>query len=902
MWFVSSLTLLLSLLITQEVSAQWIDPYRRVTDPRAIAELKCDDCQPLKFRGRFRLPPEKDEFDQHILAQDSGAGIITHFWATADLVDSLTDLRVYIDGKLIIKSTFRDFFLKPTGMLRPPLDTALAGGWVSDVQMPYRTGFKITYSSPSYNVYYAIKWRSIDDPSKVKSFALFPSASDASYQVAAERRLLSEDSPWDPGSQETVLANVSLPQSARLTIADIKGPGMVQELECDPVIEDPWRFHNLYLRIYFDNNPHAAVDVPLYDFFLSATKYKKIGALSIKVRKDSSMVCYFPMPFASACRIELENRDTALAELSARVAYSQESIDRQKVGYFHAVFNESKPTRLGIYHPVVHVRGRGKFVGLSHHIPHLFFAVDLEGDPIFTVDSNPAHFVRYTGGEDYYNGGWWFLGVLYSRPFAGFHTWFDAFYRFHHLDAMDFNESFDFDMQHGVNNDVHEHYRTVGYYYKQWTPFWTSRDTVRTHEPLVIQGTGYAPSESIVISIGEFTVDSTVASATGEFQRRIYLPGRIAAGKYHVRVNSDEKPEWLYVISAPEVRAIADHLIPTLRERDTLIVTGTGFQPGEQVEIFLDSISLGHTFVTGSDHRFTGVVRMPYLPDRDYNLVAIGPLSGEAIARYPVRLTRTHNFEFEQMLPAANKTSENARRDNVSFFYHDKWSQQSFVYFEAAGRDSFITFAVDVPRTDTFNVFMFATQGRKFGDYEYSIDGKKLGEFSGFRSSNWYDPWRSDTLHCGSLFLEEGIHLVTFKCLGKSDSAEQAWLGADNIILKPTNQLPPAPGTWTGSVRVEHRFGDRQLVVYPNPASMTINVSWLLSEQDADIMHETAFLNIFDIAGKVLASKTIAPQSFLDSPIELDISTLASGSYFISLSLTGSTRTVVLTSPLKISR
>ncbi len=892
----------LLLILGLPAQAQLINPYERVTNPRAVLDLVGEDTEPLRHRTQFGLWGDKDENGHYILAQDSGAGIITHIWATAGVVDSGNNIRVYIDGQPFISSTFRDFFVRARGAFRPPLDTALAGGWVNDVQMPFRKSFKITYESYDGNVYYAISWRPVKDANKLKNFQLFPNASDAQQQIDAEKRMLAEDSPWDRSKQDSIKSLIAVGPSTSFTIAEINGPAMIQELEFEPTIKDPWRYHNVILRIYYDGSPFPAISAPLFDFFLSATAYKDIKALAVKVKANGAMVSYLPMPFSRSCRIELVNGDTAIADLAVRVAYSVEPINRYTQGYLHASFSESKPTRMGIYHPVLHVRGRGKLIGLSHHMPRLGFPVALEGDPILTIDSSKPNFIRYTGGEDYYNGGWWFVGTTYTRPFAGFTNWFDAFYRFHHLDAMDFKESFDFDMQHGVANDVHDHYRTVAYYYKRWTSFWVSRDTIRHGEVFRIAGNGYAANEKVVISMDGITIDSSLASVSGEFSRTIIMPGRVKPGKYHMTVNDEEKPEWSYVLHVPAIRTIADHLIPVLRERDTLLVTGTGFRIGEKIKLFLDSIPLQGEFVTGSDFRFSGVVRMPYLPDREYHVVAIGENSGQVVAPYPVRMTRVQSFEFEKLMPPVEKTSDYARKDYVSFFYHDKWSDQAFVYFEANGVDSFVTFAFDVIRTDTFNVFMFATLGKKFGDYDYFVDGIHRGSFKGFKSHPHYDPWRSDTLPIGVLYLEEGIHTITFRCLGKQDSAEKAWLGADNLVLVPVHPLPIVPGTWTQSIAETRNASSGSLRIFPNPSTGRISLASSLTEHDSDVLQQPGILTIVDASGRVVSMQYLAVNELAWSPIALDLTGLSNGRYLVSLQLTGLKRSLTLSTNLNLQR
>src|SRR5258705_13011510 len=68
-----------------------INLYSRMTDPRALARLDGPDSEPLRYVNRFGYPTERDSSDNNfILAQDSGAGVITHFWSTGTAADSTT--------------------------------------------------------------------------------------------------------------------------------------------------------------------------------------------------------------------------------------------------------------------------------------------------------------------------------------------------------------------------------------------------------------------------------------------------------------------------------------------------------------------------------------------------------------------------------------------------------------------------------------------------------------------------------------------------------------------------------------------------------------------------------------------------------------------------------------------
>lgn len=886
-WYLSASRVLVLLVILgsalPQAHAQFIDPYLRVTDPRAITKLVGNDVEPLRFHAQHGLPALRDELGYVILAQDSGAGIISHFWSASGLVDSTTDFRIYIDGKLISSSSLLTFFGSSRGTMRPPLDTAYGGGLVSDLQMPYQKSFRVTLKCQDWNFYYAIAWRPISNPQSLKPFSAYPPQIGEFYQKAAERRLRDETSPWARESSERLEWDRVLQPNANDTLLAVRGPGFLKMLRFRLQNWDPRKHDSIWLRVFYDGSPFPSVDVPLFDFFCSSTKVTNVRGFHIRADVDSGFISYIPMPFVTSIRVELVNMGGDTMPYQAEVVYGSEHVDVYGHGYFHASFSESNPTRYGVFHPVLNVKGRGKFIGLYHAIPKCPFPVALEGDPVITVDSNEENFMRYTGGEDYYNGGWWFLGRTFSVPFAGFTHPFESFYRFHILDAIDFKTSFNFKLQHGVDNDVRNRYRTTAYYYKRWTPFWVYRDTIRGGEDWVIEGAGYKPKEKIDIRLEQVLIVSLFAKEDGTFSQRIRVPGHWTPGRYTLSVNGTSRPEPIYVLQTPAIKIVCDFSPTVQREGDSIVVRGNGFIPGDRVTFYLDSIAIAPDKLTIAEYDYSvqATLWLPYLPDHDYHLVARGEYSGEAIAEVPVRMTRTHVLEFENLLPPIAKSEHPARREDVSYYWYSKWSQQSFAVFEATARDSFISFGFDLPRADTFDIKLFASVGKKLGNYEYLIDGDARGSFVGYRELDYGDIKRSDTIDAGVMFLDSGRHVITFRCLGKEDSAQSAWICADNIILKPIHDLPPAPGTW---VKSDVQDGSRSLLltqIYPNPASDVLYIHVGTEGIDPTILPLRANLSIVDPLGRRLYTRSVVITG--NEPLMLDVSKLPVGSYVISV-------------------
>jgi hypothetical protein len=108
------------------VHSQIINPYSRIVDPRGLARLNDGISEPLRYATLHGLPKERDLSDSSfIIAQDTGAGIICHIWMTTDSSQESPYLKIYIDGKLVISSSFSSFFKKRHGSIRPPFDTVM---------------------------------------------------------------------------------------------------------------------------------------------------------------------------------------------------------------------------------------------------------------------------------------------------------------------------------------------------------------------------------------------------------------------------------------------------------------------------------------------------------------------------------------------------------------------------------------------------------------------------------------------------------------------------------------------------------------------------------------------------------------------------------------------------------
>jgi len=883
-----------ALAASSPASCQVINLYSRMTDPRAIARLDAPDTsrtQAIAFHGDARWNIDSADHIPDVV-KDTGSGVITHIWSTNGDPDTTVILWLYVNDTLIITDHYNEFFQKLHGLFRPPLDTFANGANTWDVQIPYHKGFRLAMKASSGNIYFAIEWHHV--PSALLPWIPLRSLSAPTTQAEAENRYFLAVTPWPDSNVQVIARQDTLRPGNATVLADIRGPAMLESIRFIPASYDFAALDSLWLNIYWDNSSTPSVHVPLKDFFLSPVNVTEVRALQIRADRDSGFLCYFPMPFAVHAKIELVRSGSTPFAISSAFQYHREPIDRNAYGYFHADFSESNPTKYHVWHPVIHTIGRGRYIGMGWGVLGHPYAVFLEGNPRFQIDSDAAHFIEYTGAEDYFNAAWWFPNGTFSYPFNGYTDYVDQFYRFHYMDCYDFTNSFDFDFQPGNAEDVYDHFRTVGFYYKHWTPFWTNHDTLVPGETWTIAGSGYAAHAELPIVLGPENL-SVTTSDSGDFSTSLNIPWSWVPGIYHLSVNGEAAPEKYYILHTPAIRALVDTLPITLRAGDSLWVKGTGFQPGETVSFYLDSIPLGQSVVTNSNNEFVTMLRMPYVAEHSYLLVARGAVSGNATAEDRVTSTRTVDLEFEDMMPPTFQTPGSCYAEDVSYFWQATWSKQMFVYFQPDTTlvGAQVEFQFPVPCADTFDIVYHGSVGASQGRYAVRLDGDSIATVDAYATPTWMDPLPSGPVDVGIHYLAAGSHRIRFTCLGKSDSATNYWIQPDCLVLRPTTYMPPTPGTILATVLTPNPpssgipVSSRSLEIYPNPIrSGTASVSLILSQNDGVFYGARVSMRVFDVLGRETASILHGYLANDQLTGTLELPAALPGTYFVRFLLT----------------
>ncbi len=217
--------------------------------------------------------------------------------------------------------------------------------------------------------------------------------------------------------------SVKIEPKSIFTLAEIKGPGAIQQIWMTPT--GNWRFS--IIRMYWDGETEPSVEVPVGDFFASGWgRYEQLSSLAVCVNPGSAFNCYWEMPFRKSCRITFENLDDNAMVLYYQINYTLTQVP-EDAGYFHAQFRRVNPVPYKSNYVILDgVKGWGHYIGT-----YVAWGVHNdgwwgEGEIKFYIDGDEKFpTICGTGTEDYFCGSYGFenpetkLYQTYTTPYAG---------------------------------------------------------------------------------------------------------------------------------------------------------------------------------------------------------------------------------------------------------------------------------------------------------------------------------------------------------------------------------------------------------------------------------------------------------------------------------------------------
>jgi Protein of unknown function (DUF2961) len=284
----------------------------------------------------------------------------------------------------------------------------------------------------------------------------------------------------------------------RRTLFEVKGAGVIDHIWITIAPPPPaLSRHDLILRMYWDGETSPSVEAPVGDFFGQGWDESypfSVLPLAAGPREGRAMVSYFPMPFASGARIEIENDSAQKVDaFYYYVDYQEMASLPADLGRFHAFYNhalteaspegenewsvlgpQGKNTTGDRNYLIADIEGKGHYVGVNYYVDCPSPMWYGEGDDMFFIDGErwPSS-LHGTGTEDYFNTSW-SPNVLFQHPYFGYARvnggtgWLGRthVYRFHLADPVYFDRSLRFSIEHGHDNNLTLDLSSVAYWYQ----------------------------------------------------------------------------------------------------------------------------------------------------------------------------------------------------------------------------------------------------------------------------------------------------------------------------------------------------------------------------------------------------------------------------------------------------
>jgi D-arabinan exo alpha-(1,3)/(1,5)-arabinofuranosidase (non-reducing end) len=269
---------------------------------------------------------------------------------------------------------------------------------------------------------------------------------------------------------------VDLKPGRTLEMAELEGPGLVTRIwVAVPYLINPGVTRNLVLRAYFDDEDEPSVEAPLGDLFGTTFGKPREYASAYLGLTSGAFICFFPMPFRKRARFIIENDAKSMVRLFFyQITYLQLEKDLPAhTPYFHCRWRRERCSRGGPPYTVLETEGRGLYLGchldmqgrgypwgpnpLRIQMPEGFGMGMLEGWERIWIDGAEQPNVHGTGGEDYFNGAWYFTKVpstwlTHGVTQRSYSTRRVSCYRFHVEMPIYYQKEIKVTLDHGLDN------------------------------------------------------------------------------------------------------------------------------------------------------------------------------------------------------------------------------------------------------------------------------------------------------------------------------------------------------------------------------------------------------------------------------------------------------------------
>ncbi len=237
-----------------------------------------------------------------------------------------------------------------------------------------------------------------------------------------------------------------------VTLLDVDGPGLIRHIWCTVQPGPAQRLRNCILRMYWDDQEHPSVEVPLGDFFgVAHGAQTPLLTDLISMQEGKGFNSWIPMPFAKHARITVENdSDEEIPMLFYQIDFTSGDEIDESSGYFHAQFRRANPCPLHQDYTILDdIDGQGVYLGTILGVRCIqkngWWG---EGEVKFYIDDdlkkpNALPTICGTGAEDYMGSAWGLNRVVTPTQGAALcdkEQGYYSLYRLHHRDPIYFQK------------------------------------------------------------------------------------------------------------------------------------------------------------------------------------------------------------------------------------------------------------------------------------------------------------------------------------------------------------------------------------------------------------------------------------------------------------------------------
>ncbi len=422
-----------------------------------------------------------------VIAELKGPGVIQRIWTPTPTQDTI---QFFFDNETEprIDLKFIDLFSGSHYPFSRPVVGNEVGGYYCYIPIPYQKSCKIVFKGELMQ-FIQIQYSEASEKKQITSFPRVYSEKEKLALAAAVKAWSSygkEVIDLAPSLKESVknqTATVLLKPGETTGIFEQNSGGRIVGIELIPQADLNMDFKDLILSALWDDEPVAAINCPLSDFFGYAFGRPSMQSMIAGV-KDRVHYCFFPMPYDKKASLKLTYLKTsgnASREIPCKVTiYYNDSSRKENEGKFYASWKREINPGINKPYTILEKKGRGNYVGTLLQAQGLNpgMTIFFEGDDICYIDGEMR--LHGTGSEDSFNGGWYALpdrwdqafslpvhgALAYSIPLA--HT---GGYRFYISDKLSFENNFNLEIEHGPeNNLIPVDYTSVAFYYCDTPP------------------------------------------------------------------------------------------------------------------------------------------------------------------------------------------------------------------------------------------------------------------------------------------------------------------------------------------------------------------------------------------------------------------------------------------------